>query len=67
MDVSIASKPTSARLQDGRDSRSPSALETVAAEPRLPRRVSLMLVLLLSLGLWASILAVASAVLHWSL
>jgi hypothetical protein len=65
MNASILSKPASARNprvlpQELRRSEA----GTADAEPRLTKRASLMLTLLLSLGLWAAMWALASALLH---
>ena len=65
MNASILSKPASARNprilpQELRRSEAGAA----DAEPRLTKRASLMLTLLLSLGLWAAMWALASAFLH---
>jgi hypothetical protein len=65
MNASILSKPASARNpralpQELRRSEAGAA----DAEPRLTKRASLMLTLLLSLGLWAAMWALASALLH---
>lgn len=65
MDLSIISKPAT-RLRHRRDHLSVPAPAMAVTEPRLTRRASLMLILLLSLGLWSAVGAIASAVLHWS-
>jgi len=65
MSASIASKPASVRKPRGLPQElRPSEAGSVDAEPRLTKRASLMLTLLLSLGLWTAMWALASALLR---
>ena len=63
MEVGIVSKPAyAAKHPDFREEPLASKRMAAVAEPRLTTRASLMLALLLSLGLWAAIWALASAI-----
>ena len=65
MNAGLVSKPVSARKLRGLPLEvQPSEAGAAGAEWRLTRRASLMLTLLLSLGSWAAIWALVSALLR---
>lgn len=64
MEIAIFAKPARARnaMDICGEPSSPFKAAGAVTEPKMTRRVSLMVTLLLSLGLWAAIWALASAV-----
>lgn len=65
MDAGIVPKPASAaKPRDPRQNLTLSEVATAVTASRLTRRASLMLTFLLSLGLWAAIWALVTALLR---